>query len=230
MHRLTGEHFLAQFRIVPLALLVFKQESEALCHSQLRYQDLPALFANLRRRQVNGCCHDSKHLPGDELQQTNGLNFEVLDPAKPFYQHIVTTHEIIGLGLFGTGNMEGVHTSDAPLFQFQGSLGGKGVTPIYLNSWDLGDRESSDLRNFIEMMIIAGQIETGQALHGSKMKGIAGLQQVIEHILEHPVQVLRSDLRDYEIGKCSKSLQSGNESRGHFRENFAFPGSQVVQG
>ena len=70
------------------------------------------------------------------------------------------------------------------------------------------------------MMVITGKIKTVQTLHGCKVKGIPGPQWVVEHVLEHCRNILRSDLGNHKIGKASERLQSRRNRGSHFFEKL----------
>ena len=54
------------------------------------------------------------------------------------------------------------------------------------------------------MMVVACKVEAAQTLHGCEVQGIPGLQGVVGHILEHYIDVLRSNLDGLNIRKISE--------------------------
>lgn len=56
------------------------------------------------------------------------------------------------------------------------------------------DKESLEDRYDIEVMVITGKVETAQALHGCHMQSISGPQRVVQHVLQHGLNVFGRDL------------------------------------
>jgi len=50
-------------------------------------------------------------------------------------------------------------------------------------------------------MVITGEVEAVEALHGCQMQGVTGPQRVVEHVLEHGFDVCRDDFHKLEVGE-----------------------------